>query len=148
MVFSEIVLWALPLSLCTCWVTSAVSALCNPWDWSPPGSPVHGILQARVLEWVAMPSSRGSFQPRDWTHSSCCSCIMGIFFYCWTTREAPLFLYTLLYLFSSWHSLSPKIYLVICLCLSMPPHFLSWVKCWGQRFSEVLSLITPCPAPA
>ena len=34
--------------------------VCNPMDCSPPGSPVHGILQARILEWVAMPSSRGS----------------------------------------------------------------------------------------
>ena len=33
---------------------------CNPIDYSPPGSSVHGILQARILEWVAMPSSRGS----------------------------------------------------------------------------------------
>ena len=32
--------------------------LCNPMDCSPPGSPIHGILQARILEWVAMPSSR------------------------------------------------------------------------------------------
>ena len=36
--------------------------LCNPMDYSPPGSSVHGILQARILEWVAMPSSRGSSQ--------------------------------------------------------------------------------------
>ena len=36
-------------------------------DCSPPGSSVHGILQVRILEWVAMPSSRGSSQPRDWT---------------------------------------------------------------------------------
>ena len=40
-------------------------------DRSPPGSSAHGILQARTLEWVAMPSSRGSFQSRDWTHISC-----------------------------------------------------------------------------
>ena len=39
--------------------------LCNPMDSSPPGSFVHGILQARVLEWVAMPFSRESSQPRD-----------------------------------------------------------------------------------
>ena len=39
--------------------------LCDPRDSSPPGSPVPGILQARILEWVAMPSSRGSSQPRD-----------------------------------------------------------------------------------
>ena len=39
--------------------------LCDPMDCSPPGSSVHGILQARILEWVAMPSSRGTSQPRD-----------------------------------------------------------------------------------
>ena len=41
------------------------STLCDPMDCSPPGSSVHGILWARILEWVAMPSSRGSSQPRD-----------------------------------------------------------------------------------
>ena len=41
--------------------------LCDPMDHSPPGSSVHGILQAKILEWVAMPSSKGSSQPRDWT---------------------------------------------------------------------------------
>ena len=46
-------------------------------DCSPPGSSVHRILQARILEWVAMPSSRGSFQPRDPTHIFC---ITGRFF--------------------------------------------------------------------
>ena len=40
--------------------TCSVASLCDPMDWSPPGSSVHGILQARILEWVAMPSSRGS----------------------------------------------------------------------------------------
>ena len=38
--------------------------LCDPMDCSPPGSSVHGILQARILDWVTMPSSRGSFQPQ------------------------------------------------------------------------------------
>ena len=41
--------------------------LCDPMECSLPDSSVHGILQARVLEWVAMPSSRGSSLPRDWT---------------------------------------------------------------------------------
>ena len=41
-------------------------ALCDPMDWNP-GSSVHGILQARILEWVAIPFSRGSSQPRDRT---------------------------------------------------------------------------------
>ena len=41
--------------------------LCNPIDCSPPGSSVHGILQARILEWVSIPFSRWSSRPRDWT---------------------------------------------------------------------------------
>ena len=49
--------------------------LCNPLDCSPPGSSVHAILQARILEWVSMPFSRGSSQPRDQTHLSYVSCI-------------------------------------------------------------------------
>ena len=48
--------------------------LCNAMDCSPPGSSVHGILQARILEWVAMPSSRGSSQPWDRTCTSYVSC--------------------------------------------------------------------------
>ena len=54
-------------------------------DCSPPGSSAHGVLQARILEWVAMPSSRGSFWPRDQTHFSCISCIAAGFF----TTEPP-----------------------------------------------------------
>ena len=54
-------------------------------DCSPPGSSVHGILQARILEWIAMPSSRGSSQPRDRTQVSG---IEGGFFSVWATREA------------------------------------------------------------
>ena len=49
---------------------------------------VHGILQARILEWVAMPSSRGSFWPRDRTRVSCVSCLASRFFTCWAIREA------------------------------------------------------------
>ena len=45
--------------------------LCDPMDRSPPGSSVHGILQARILEWIAISSSRGSSQPRDRTCFSC-----------------------------------------------------------------------------
>ena len=49
--------------------------LCEPMEYSLPGSSVHGILQARILEWVAMPSSRGSSQPGDQTLISYVSCI-------------------------------------------------------------------------
>ena len=53
---------------------SRVQLLCHPMDCSPPGSSAHGILQARILEWVAMSSSRGSSWPRDWTHMPYISC--------------------------------------------------------------------------
>ena len=60
-------------------VTLSCPTLCNPID-----STVHGILQARILEWVAYPFSRGSSQPRDWTQVSC---LVGGFFTNWATRE-------------------------------------------------------------
>ena len=56
-------------------ITQLCPAVCNPTDCSPLGSSVHWILQANVLEWVAIPFSRGSAQPRDWTWVSCVSCI-------------------------------------------------------------------------
>ena len=49
-------------------------------DCNLPGSSVHGIFPARILEWVATSSSRGSPRPRDGTHMSCFSCIAGGFF--------------------------------------------------------------------
>ena len=64
---------------------SVMSDLCDPMDHSPPGSSADGILQARTLEWVAMPSSRGSSRFRDQTQVSC---IAGRFFTIWATREA------------------------------------------------------------
>ena len=61
-------------------VAQSCPTLCDPVDCSPPGSSVQGILQARILWWVAMLSSRGSSQPRDWTQVSC---IAGRFFTNW-----------------------------------------------------------------
>ena len=58
-------------------------------DYSPPGSSVYGILQAKILEWVAIPFSRGSSQLRDQTHISR---IAGRFFTIWATRENTLHL--------------------------------------------------------
>ena len=48
-------------------VAQSCPTLCNEVDYSPPGSSVHGILQARILEWIAIPFSRGSSRPRDQT---------------------------------------------------------------------------------
>ena len=53
-----------------CLVSQSCPTLCNPMNCGPPGSYVHGILQARILEWVAMPSSRASPQLRDRTQVS------------------------------------------------------------------------------
>ena len=58
--------------------------LCDPVDCSPPGSSIHGILQARILEWAAISSSRGSSQPRDWTRVSS---IGRRILHCWATWE-------------------------------------------------------------
>ena len=68
-------------------VTQSCLTLCHPVDCSPPDSSVHGILQVRILEWVAIPFSRGSSQPRDWTWLSC---IADRFFTIWGTRKAVL----------------------------------------------------------
>ena len=53
-----------------CSVTQICLSLCKPMDCSPPGSSVHGIILARLLEWVAISSSRGPSWSRDWTHVS------------------------------------------------------------------------------
>ena len=71
--------------VCVCTVTQLCLTLCDPMDCRPPGSSVHGILQVRVLEWVVMPSSRGSSWPIDGTQVSL---IVSTFFTVWATREA------------------------------------------------------------
>ena len=82
--FSYIYMWKL---------LSYVWLFCNPMDYT-----VHGILQARILEWVAFPFSSESFQPRDQAQVSC---IAGGFFTSWATRKAthiPLIYLTYYYL--------------------------------------------------
>ena len=56
--------------VCVCMRAQSCPTLCDPVDCSPPGFSVHGILQSRILGWIAMPSSTGSSQPRDGTHVS------------------------------------------------------------------------------
>ena len=66
-------------------VAQSYPTLCDRKDWNPPGSSVHGILQARILEWVVIPFSRGSSWPKDLTQVSH---IVGRFFSIWATKEA------------------------------------------------------------
>ena len=77
------------LLYCCCSVAKLCLTLCDPTD-CPPGSSVHGISQARILEWAAIFSSRRSFRPRDWT---CVTCIGRQIPYRWDTRKIH---YTLL----------------------------------------------------
>ena len=93
--FNEVLLWMKwpnYLEMFCQWTESFRTQLCltpcDPMDCSPPGSSVHGILQARILEWVAIPFSRGSSQLRNWTKVSC---IVGKFFTTWATTLNTLF---------------------------------------------------------
>ena len=83
----EVTIVCVCVCVCVC-VLAAQSCLTlwDPMESSPPGSSIHGTLQARILEGVAIPFSRGSSWPRDWTWISC---ISVRFFTIWATREAP-----------------------------------------------------------
>ena len=82
--FFELNIVELYLSICSIPYLYAqlCPTLCDPMNYNPPDSSVHGVFQARILEWVATSSSRGSSRPRDQTHVSC---IAGRFF----TTEPP-----------------------------------------------------------
>ena len=77
-----------PNSLCCAQLFQLYRTLCNPVDGRPPGSSVHGILQARILEWVAEPSSRGSSWPRN-PHLLRLPALAGRFFTASTAWRAP-----------------------------------------------------------
>ena len=87
-------------------------------DWSPPSSYVQGILQARILEWVAISSPRRSSPPRDWTHISSVSWIAGRSFTCWATGEDPFQPYDSRHFCLLWSPLCPW----------------SWSSAWFHQF--------------
>ena len=100
--------------------------LCDPMNCNQPGSSVHGILQARILEWVDIPFSRRSSWPRDWTQVSC---IAGGFFTIWATREAQHSKIMFNFLkFSKWlyHLHFPQEYMSSYFSISLQ-HFLLFV---------------------
>ena len=99
-------------------VTQLCPALCETIDCSPPVYSVHGIFQARILEWFAMLSSRGSFQPRDRTQVSC---IAGRFYIVWATRDAHTFPGEILPVDQSWHTLGQLLAPGECLCQLLGP---------------------------
>ena len=68
--------WCMQVYMCLCMLSRLSRVwLCDPMDCSPPGSSVHGILQARILEWVVISFFRESSWPRDWARVSDVSCI-------------------------------------------------------------------------
>ena len=84
----------LPRGVSPCMSAKLCPTLCNLINCSLPASSVHGILQARILKWVALPSSRGSSQPRDQTHVFYISCICRQVLYHWChlgSTECPAF---------------------------------------------------------
>ena len=92
--------------------------LCDPMDCSPPGSSVHGILQARILEWVAISFSRGSSLPGDRTQVSC---IAGRHFNLWATRKALSHLRRVQLFVTLW----------TVACQSLLSTVFSWQECWS-----------------
>ena len=83
-------------------VAQSCLTLCYPRDCSPPGSSVHAILQARILEWVTILFSRGSSLTRDWNQGFCTA---GGFFTIWTTRETTKEMSIIAHLFLLLHSI-------------------------------------------
>ena len=120
-------------------VTQSWPTLCDPMDYSPPGSSVHGTFQSRILEWVAISSSRGSSRPKDQTSISYISRFR--FIYHCATWEAPILHLILakrlrsdLHLFCNKHLFTSGIYIYSALYLEL--HFLDEYH---------LSVTTPLP---
>ena len=114
--------------------------LCDPMDCSPPGSSVHGILQARILECVAMPSSRKSFWPRGETWVLYNSCTAGRFCITEPPRKPPLLLHL-------WVKPRPPpsffwwAYKTCSLHLPLfNPKQLHWFLCWSSNIAGSLLL--------
>ena len=125
-----------------CLVAHSCPTLCHPMDYSPPGSSVHGILQARILEWVAMPSSKGSSQPRDPTQVSHSA---GEFFTAWATREVHIYVYMYVNVYM-YRVTSVTMWLYVVQISSMPD-IVSINLCqiplnWSKRISRVKDNIT------
>ena len=81
--------WAYISNGCVYMLLQSCPTLCHPVDYNPPGSSVHGVLQARILEWVVMPSSRGSSRPRGQSHMSCLRHWQMVSFTTSATWEVP-----------------------------------------------------------
>ena len=143
--------------LCCCLVTQSCLTLCHARNCSLPGSSVHGILQARILEWVVISFSKESSQPRDQTGISC---IGRWILYCWATREgSPVNSYMYTYvpsLLGLPRTPSPNPTLpsratqsckLRCLCFMQVP--ISYLFCTCGVYMSILisQFVQPSPSP-
>ena len=89
-------LWLSSTTVCVA-VSRSYLTLCDPMDSSPPGTTVHGALQARILEWIAISFSKGFSQPRDRILISSSSSLIGRFFNVWAIKKgSQLLLHSML----------------------------------------------------
>ena len=120
-------MWYFYIWVCVCLVTQTHLTLCNPLDYSPPRSSVHGIFQARILEWAVMLSSRESSQSKDQTRGSWVSWIAGGSLLL-SHRESPILSWEspntswLLHIHPPHHYYSPNP------IVSVLPHKYSWIQ--------------------
>ena len=105
---------------CCCWVRKSCLTLCNPMNCSPQSASVHGISQARILDWVAISFSRGSSWSRDQTRVSC---IAGRFF---TTEPPGKYIYVFFF-----PDTTERVYIYLYLSI-----YLS-IYIWSESFSVV-----------
>ena len=140
-IYSLYIIYIMYICVCVC-AQSLQSCLIlwNPMDCRLPGSSVHGIFQARILEWVAISYSRGSSWPRDWTHLSFVSELAGRFFTTSTTWSQPRhhkeFLIHLEMQQKAW-TLKGMIKMYGCLnTISILPHGMSTISILPGTFSR------------
>ena len=136
----------LALSLMCAQLLSCFRLFLTPWTVSLPGCPVHGIFQAIILEWVAMPFSRGSFWPRDWTSVSGVSCIGRQILYHWAIYMAIKILLQGVAILLAEYGEGPEI---LSFPLSVFPHFLfsippSYSPASAPTASIIFLLESPC----
>ena len=122
-------------TVCTKSLQSCLT-VCDPMGCSPPSSSVHGILQARILEWVAKPSHRGDSQPRDGTGVSYVSHTGRRVLYRWPTREAHTNLLPRVLFFDPDTTFSEQIHLWV-----VSPMMLA--ACSSPRHGPTLCLLLP-----
>jgi len=115
-----------------------LSNSCDPMDCSLPDSSVHGISQARILEWVAISFFRGSAQPRDQT---CVSCIGRWILYLWITRIVSAQRNSNFSFFSYGWVIFHCVCVCVCVCISILYAFI----CWGSFYSFLGSFYSYFP---